>query len=172
MDTLRRVVAVTSLVLVVAGCDGSGGSGSERTTTTTAVTTTAPPTTVAALTARQFIEGFKRAGLPVGKVTCFNEDTDPNDLLGRPGGYIEKCDWADRREEQSADDLIGGSIETYERPDGAAMRAEELRAFQGGILSTGYTFVVPDGGRWVLRVDQEVSPTQARRYHRAMLAQL
>jgi hypothetical protein len=165
----RRIIVAALAGLLVAGC---GDSEPERATTTTVTATTAPSTTVAALTARQFIERFKQAGLPVGKVTCFNEDTDPNDLLGRPGGYVEKCDWADKREEQlAADDLIGGSIETYERPDGAAMRAQELQAFQGGILSTGYTFVVPDGGNRVLRIDKELTPTQARRYRQVMLEQ-
>ena len=67
-------------------------------------------------------------------------------------------------------DLIGGSIETYDTPEGARERAEYLRGFEG-VLSAGYVFVVPDGGRWVLRIDKELPPTQAERYHQVMLTQ-
>jgi hypothetical protein len=135
---MKRLL-VAAVLLLAACSDNETGS------------TTAQGPTTKAPTAHEFIESFKQRGLPVGKVVCYDGDTDPNNLLGRPGGYIEKCDWADTREKQphaNADytdpdsdfDLIGGSIETYEEPSGAAMRAEELRAFEGGILSTGYTF--------------------------------
>jgi hypothetical protein len=138
---LRKLLVAITLLL--AACSG----GKELTTPQAQ----APTTTIKTPTARALIEGFKQSGLPVGMVVCFNDENDPNELLNRPGGYIEKCDWADKREEQlhaKADyndpnsdfDLIGGSIETYEEPEGAASRAEELRAFEGGILSTGYTF--------------------------------
>ena len=185
----RHAIAAGLLGLMAAACS-SGGSDPKP-----PATTTAP-----ALTAKQFIQRFKQAGLPVGKTTCFDEDTDPNDLLGRPGGYVEKCDWSDTREQPTTEpttaqgqscsdpdidpldkqlcegaaaedvDLIGGSIETYDTPEGARERAEYLRGFEG-VLSAGYVFVVPDGGRWVLRIDRELPPTQAERYHQVMLAQ-
>jgi hypothetical protein len=60
----------------------------------------------------------------------------------------KKCDWQDRLEEQPAtDDVVGGSFEVFSKPEDAAARAEYLTAFAGqGMLSTGYTWVVPDGG--------------------------
>jgi hypothetical protein len=169
---MKRLLVAT--VLLVAACS----NGNESTTPQAQ----APTTTIKTPTARAFIEGFKQHGLRVGMVVCYNDENDPNDLLGRPGGYVEKCDWADKREDQPAAkydyndpdsgfDLIGGSIETYEEPEGAASRAEELRAFEGGILSTGYTFT-PKDDKWVLRVDQELTKSQAQAYLDAFLAQL
>ena len=188
---MKRIL-VAAVLLLAACSDGE---------TSTTPQTEAPTTTIKTPTARQFIEGFKQRGLPVGKVVCYNDENDPNDLLGRPGGYVEKCDWADKREQPPSEpttaqgklcsdpdidpldkelcentpkeevDLIGGSIETYEEPEGAASRAEELRAFEGGILSTGYTFT-PKEGKWVLRVDQELTKSQAQAYLDAFLAQI
>jgi hypothetical protein len=123
-------------------------------------------------TAREFIAGFKRAGLPVGRVVCYTDATDPNDLLNRPGGYVEKCDWADKRAEQVAGDVTGGSIETYEKPGGASSRAEYLKAFEGaGMLSTGYTFQ-PQNAIWVLRIDKELTKAQADAYLEEMERQI
>jgi hypothetical protein len=184
---------LVAVVLLLAAC-----SESETTMPQAQGPTT---TTIKDRTAREFIEDFKQHDLPVGKVVCYDDETDPNNLLGRPGGYIEKCDWSDKREQPTTEpttaqgklcsdpdidpldkelcestskekvDLIGGSIETYEGPSGAAMRAEELRAFQGGFLSTGYTFT-PKDAVWVLRVDKELTKSQAQAYLDAFLAQL
>jgi hypothetical protein len=166
---MRKLLVVALLIL--AACSSEG----EESATPQAQGTKQP-------TARALIEGFKQRGLPVGKVVCYNDENDPNDLLNRPGGYVEKCDWADKREKQDAAkydyndpdsgfDLIGGSIETYEEAEGAASRAEELRAFEGGILSTGYSFT-PKDAKWVLRVDQELTKAQEQAYLDAFLAQL
>lgn len=175
---MRKTMIAGLLLFVVAACNGNGGNGRAATTNTTAATTTLPTanstaTTIRVPTAREFIAGFKGHGLPIGKVICFTDETDPNKLLGRPGGYVEKCDWADKRAEQILpDDLVGGSIETFEKPGGAAQRAEYLRAFEGaGAFSTGYTFV-PNDAIWVLRIDGDLTKTQARAYLREMLAQL
>jgi hypothetical protein len=155
-------------LLAVAACSGQSGEEAassqpepQQQTTTTAA---AKP-----MTAKQLVAKLEQAGLPVGKVDCFTEETDPNNMLGRPGGYTSKCDWADKREEQlTADDLIGGSFEVYDSPGGAAQRAEYLKGFEGaGAFSTGYTWVVPAGGVTVLRVDQELTPAAAAKYRSA-----
>ena len=171
------LLAVLVVLVVLAGCASDDG-GRQAAATTTAAPTTLPTanstaTTIRVPTAREFIAGFKRRGLPVGKVICYTDETDPNDLLGRPGGYVEKCDWADTREEQILpDDPVGGSIETFETPGGAVQRADYLRAFEGPTaLSTGYTYV-PNNAIWVLRIDSELTRRQANAYLNAMLAQL
>jgi hypothetical protein len=170
---IRWVMIGLSALLV--GCQGTSGptATTAATTATTVPTATSTATTIRVPTAREFIAGFKRAGLPVGKVICYTDETDPNNLLGRPGGYIAKCDWTDKREEQILpDDPIGGSIETFEEPGGAAERAAYLKAFEGaGALSPGYTFA-PKDSIWVLRIDSELTRKQADAYLKAMLTQL
>jgi hypothetical protein len=161
-------------VLALAACSEQGA---EEAAPAPEATQQAGTTTTAAaqqFTARELVAKVKQAGLPIGKVDCFTEETDPNDLLGRPGGYTSKCDWADKREEQySADDLIGGSFEVFDTAEDAAERAEYLKAFEGqGALSTGYTYIVPDGGTTVLRVDADLTSKQAEQYKRATLKEV
>jgi hypothetical protein len=70
------------------------------------------------------------------------------------------------------DDPVGGSIETFEKPGGAAARAEYLHAFEGpSALSRSYTYQ-PKNAIWVLRIDQELARAQAQAYLKAFLAQL
>jgi hypothetical protein len=180
---MRKAIVLAALLL--AACS-NGGSHTAAPTSTIATTTTIPPnstpTTIKVPTAREFIEGFKRRGLPVGKVVCYTDESDPNHLLNRPGGYVEKCDWADKRQEQllankdstdpdSGFDLVGGSVETFERPGGAAERAAYLHGFEGsGALSPGYTYQ-PKNANWVLRIDVELTKKQAEAYLKAFLAQ-
>jgi len=119
---------------------------------------------------------MKRAGQPIGKVVCYSETTDPNNLLGRPGGYIEKCDWTDTRYDQPStgepSDVVGGSIEVFDTPGLAMQRAQYLGAFAGqGMLSTGWTFLVPDNSNFVLRVDSDLTSKQATAYRKAMQAE-
>jgi len=100
---MKRLALAVALLALLAACNRDGASSSKGNTTTLPPQAQGPPTTVKVPTAREFIAGFKRAGLPVGKVHCYTEDNDPNNLLGRPGGYIEKCSWADTRYPQNAD---------------------------------------------------------------------
>jgi hypothetical protein len=162
------------ITLAVAACTdseevGQRGSQPSRPTRPTA----ASPPERAAYHARDLIVGFRRGGLPVGKIRCYDETTDPNQLLGRPGGYTEKCDWADKRAEQLLDDdLVGGSIEVFDTPGLARERAVYLGAFQGpSALNPGWVFIVPDNATHVLRVDQELTKSQADAYRAAMRAQ-
>jgi hypothetical protein len=178
---MRRTLLAVVLVVILAACGSDGGKQATPTTgvtSTTIATANSTATTIRVPTAREFIAGFKRRGLPVGKVICYTDATDPNHLLGRPGGYVEKCDWADKRYPQYGDTkdfdytLTGGSIETFEKPGGAVARAQYLRAFEGPTaLNPGYTYI-PKNAIWVLRIDSELTRAQARAYLRAMLVQL
>jgi hypothetical protein len=164
--------AVVRLLACLAAACTSGGGDEEA---APATTVQSPPTRGAVSPgpppksdprAKQLVAGLKQAGLPIGKVVCYTEETDPNNLLGRPGGYKEKCDWQDKLEEQPAtDDVVGGSFEVFSKPEDAAARAEYLKGFAGqGMLSTGHTWVVPEAGVTVLRIDQELGSKWAGEY--------
>ena len=169
---MRRILVATLCLL--AACSGGGGSEEAAGPAVTQQATTTTAAAPKSVPAKELVAALKHSGLPVGKVICYTEETDPNDLLGRPGGYTEKCDWADRREEQySPDDPVGGSVELFDTSEGAAERMEYLEGFEGaGAFSTGYTWVVPDGGVTVLRIDQELTPKQAAAYKAAALTEL
>jgi len=62
-------------------------------------TTQAPPEPVVqeALTAEQVINYFALKDMPIGNVVIYTEETDPNNMLGRPGGYASKVNFEDER---------------------------------------------------------------------------
>ena len=181
---MRRLIpplVALTLAVVLASCSGNdprrtSAASTPTTAPKTSVGVTAPPTTQAAYHARTLIAGMKRAGQPIGKVVCYNETTDPNKLLGRPGGYIEKCDWADTRYDRPStgvpSDVVGGSIEVFAVPGEAMERAQYLGTFAGqGMLSTGWTFLIPPNSNFMLRVDSDLTSRQTTAYRKAMQAQ-
>jgi hypothetical protein len=158
---VSQLILLLALLFLVACGGPRGGTSAPAATTTTAADKL--------LSAKELLAKFQQDGLPVGQVTCFTEESDPNDMLGRPGGYTSKCDWADKREQQSdPEDLTGGSIEVFDASETAIARADALSAFAGaGMLSTGYTWVV--GSATVLRIDKELTSKQAAEYRTAAL---
>jgi hypothetical protein len=108
---------------------------------------------------------MKQAGLPVGETVVYNRKTDPNKLLGRPGGYIEKASWADERLECFTDEPdwdCGGDIEIFDDPHDLKERWQYL----GGLANTP-----PIGGfyMWMtefslLRVGHDLTRDRAREY--------
>ena len=167
---MRKFLLIALCLL--AGCTGGGGGEVAAPPTTvqgppTGVGAPGPPSRPAPPHAKELIAGLKEAGMPIGKVVCYTEETDQNDLLGRPGGYKEKCDWQDRLEEPVTDDVVGGSFEVFASQEAAIDRAKYLKAFAGqGMLSTGYTWIVPEGGVTVLRIDKELGSKWAAEYRK------
>jgi hypothetical protein len=134
------------------------------------VETTAPPTT---LTAAQITQKLKDAGLPISKVIVYTEKTDPNNMMGRPGGYVGKTAFVDKRVDpaKAKDDSegsaeLGGSVEVYSISDAAAQRAAYVQGFYtGGMLGSEYDY---SAGSVVLRVSGILTPSQARGYQDAL----
>lgn len=78
---------------------------------------------------------LREAGLPIEDVTVYNERTDPNDLLGRPNGYVAKASWRDSRvrerfDRKQLDVEYGGSVEVFESEAEAERRAEYIDTLQ------------------------------------------
>ena len=130
------------------------------------------------LTTDDVIKAFQKAGLPIGRIEVYSEETDPEHLLGRPGHYIGKCAWEDTRyraktpEEQAIQDvffksqgangLTGGFIEAFESQDELQSREKLLRtAYENNPLVFQYIFVHKN---IILRIDQEITPQQAEEY--------
>jgi hypothetical protein len=112
---------------------------------------------------------FKKANLPIVAVIDYTAATDVNHLLGRPGGYIAKDAWIDRRISPPPTEIgdvdSGGSIETFSSSQAAQARASEIEALRnGGFLGTEYHFLV---GTSLIRVTSALTPAQAAAYQRA-----
>lgn len=122
--------------------------------------------------ARQVVQRFKRAGLPIGRVEVYTATTDLNHLLGRPGQYTSKANWIDTRIKgegssgTSIDSVRGGSVEVFGTLADASRRARYVRA----VTQSSSAFVEYDfqRGSVLLRLSRDLTPAQASAYKAAL----
>lgn len=114
------------------------------------------------LTVEQIIEAFKEAELAISGIKIYTEETDPNNLLGRPGQYIGKANWADSRIEQYGEKPIGGTIEIFDSKKALKTRKEYIEPIIAQPLFAQYMFVHKNA---ILRLENELTPTQAEEYN-------
>ena len=117
------------------------------------------------LTEEEVLERFILFELPVGETIIYDEETCPNNLLGRPGQYIGKADWEDTRVEQFGDSLTGGTIEIFEDEATLVKRKEYLEPFLEEAMFLQYMFIHKNV---IVRVDKELTPSQAEEYKDAL----
>ncbi len=118
------------------------------------------------ITAIQYASLMQEAGLPIETIVEYNEETDTNGLLGRPGEYTGKVNFADSRLEQfDAADPTGGSIEVFESEEDMLRRKDYIESIQREmpLLGSQYLYPSPDGLA-LLRVEYDVTPEQAEQY--------
>ncbi len=101
----------------------------------------------------------------VGETIIYDEETCPNDLLGKPGQYIGKADWEDIRVEQYGDFLTGGTIEIFEDDATLVKRKEYLEPFLEEAVFLQYMFIHKNV---IIRVDKELTPSQVDEYKDAI----
>lgn len=129
---------------------------------------TSGPTTD--LDAAGVTKALAAAGLPATLSVTFDESSDPNKLLGRPGGYTSKTAFTDARVKapgaKKGDLTLGGSVEVFASADEAEKRAEYIKAIAAsGPMFAEYTYV---RGPVVLRVSKELTPKDAAAYEAAL----
>jgi hypothetical protein len=166
---LRRLIIALALVVTLAACSSHPKSATATSPSETATTIAAhAPSTL--ITARHLTENvitaFKRAGIPITKVVFYTDETDPNHLLNRPGGYNLKVAWNDKRVD--ADDF-NESIEVFDTPGGAAERVAYVSSFTG-ILGQ-WVFQIANSN-FVLKLDLSLTKAQAEQYRAIMTREL
>ena len=133
----------------------------------------APAVDLAGKDAAAVINWLKAQGVPVSVTTVYDEATDPNNQLGRPGGYTSKAVFQDARvpadeydETDMTDTDRGGSVEVFGDEAAAVARSKEI---QGKLKSFGlgseYDYIV---GGVLVRVSGTVLPSQAADYAKAL----
>jgi len=175
--SVRALLAVLILVVLAtlsSACGGDdsvsepGASGQATTMAEPEATVDEPPN------AEAVIERLQAAGLTIGKVIVYTEETDPNDLLGRPGQYTSKAAFTDTRVDES--DLVatpkwdvarGGSVEVFETEEDAQRRSDYIQAIlkEAPMLGPEYGYVA---GPVLLRLSHHLTPEQAREYEQAL----
>ena len=134
-----------------------------------------PQSAVDAQDAGALVEAMAAAGVPIKLIKVYTEEDDPNELLGRPGGYVAKSAFSDSRVKASAvkgtgADAIerGGSIEVYADRAGAVKRGEYIQTMtqaMQGLAGREYDYVT---GGVLVRVTASLTPTQAKTYQAAI----
>ncbi len=169
MKRILSAVALGAAVMVTGACTGgpsepaaTGGGQPEQT-----------PGTLE-LTAGQLVEQLAQRMPEAAPSVVFTAETDPNDLLGRPNGYVSKASFTDTRIDQETltgfeegDVDFGGSVEVFEDEDAATKRMEYIQAVLGSDtpFGTEYDYV---RGPVLLRVIGTLTPDQAAAYETAL----
>ena len=115
----------------------------------------------AKIDANTIIQKFISAGLPIENIVAYNEQSDPNKLLGRPKSYTEKMSFADSRIKQYTSDPKGGSVEIFNSASEATNRNIYISAFSGTIFGS-YVFQKENV---IVMISYKLTPEQAEAYN-------
>ena len=163
---------LATAALTLAACSSSPAApAGTRPAASPSMTVAVTPAAVRALTAAQVTRALKARGLPVTSIEILTAADDPNHLLGRPGEYTSKTEFADSRITGEAGQGVaaGGSVEVFSDHAGAVRRARYIQAIVQAAPALGaeYDYVA---GAVLLRVSGQLTPAQARRYKKALAA--
>ena len=103
----------------------------------------------------------------------FNEKNDLNNQLGRPNQYIEKVSWPDQLidpkfesdgyyDSDNPEDFIGGTIEKFRSTADLNRRYNYIKSVHLAMPMTNQYMYKK--GLFLLRLDREMTPTDAKRY--------
>lgn len=146
------------------------------------------------MTAEEITNKLKEKGLNIGEIVVYTEETDTNELLGRPNQYTSKTVFADTRitqpEKITLEDLkndttstdaekqkfltsnnepCGGTIEVFSNEEDMQKRKEYLNSMMSSgnaFLSSSYAYIY-SSNYVLLRVHKSLTPTQAQEYETA-----
>lgn len=159
MKKLFIALVCASLLLGVGGCGDNGGV--EKTKEEEKIDITK-------LSAKEICDLYKGSGIPISKIIVYNEENDVNNLLGRPGSYTSKVNFADRRVGQSDIDEnpVGGSFEIFDNEKDATKRHEYIESLESGPFPPNqylYQYI-----NVLMRIDNALTPKQAKQYEDAL----
>lgn len=167
-----RIHTITALaaasLLALTACSGGDASSSD-TKTATSQADSASDSKPATLDAEQTVKALADAVRNTQAATVYTAATDPNKLLGRPGGYTSKADFTDDRAKPKIDDEVqnGGSVEVYDDPAEAEERAKFIADTLDKMKIFGTEYHYLNGGI-LLRVSGALTPDQAAEYEAAL----
>jgi hypothetical protein len=117
---------------------------------------------------------LKAAGFPVTGLIVWNDSTDPNHLLGRPGEYTSKVAWVDPDIPASEADPSdvggienGGGVEVFPTAAEAHVRAAYLYSTSQADPALGVEYDYLAGGV-LLRLSGNLLPAEAAKWGKAI----
>lgn len=143
----------------------------QTTATPTAEPTAAPtPTVVAPVDAEAATEAMRAANPEITAVTVYDENTDPNDLIGRPGQYTSAARITDGRAAGGDGIDAGAVVEVFATPEDAQARStyiQEMLTELGPAFGTEWHHLQ---GTHLLRVSGSLVPSVNDEYSAAWTA--
>ncbi len=119
------------------------------------------------VTAEEVYYAIETAGFPVHSPTVITEETDSNELLGRPGQYTSKVEFYDISGNAGSSDKC--VIEVFASSKDAKTRFEYVKSLSESIAMLAEYDYLND--TVILRIDNSVSPANAQKYEEWFLAQ-
>ncbi|MDO4557074.1 MAG: hypothetical protein Q4B70_18340 [Lachnospiraceae bacterium] len=129
------------------------------------------------MTAGEVVAEMKKAGLAIGEIQNYDENTDPNGLLGRPNQYIEKTTFRDNRisdpydlayyDDGTLDNDFGGTLEVFDSIKDRKTRQEYIESVTSTTgLGATYTYA---RANMLLRMSFDLTPSEAVEYEKEFL---
>lgn len=165
--TMRLRLVTISAVLLLCGC-----AGTDTSTTPSAppAASQAPASSPAVRDAKATLDAIRAAGLRLTSITAQDEDSDPNNLIGRPGQYTSRAsaDLPGADPSAKAGSVDRGVVaEGFPNADGAQARADHIQNLlkQSPVLGAEYHYLA---GAVLVRVSGKVKPSQAKLIEQAV----
>ena len=150
---------MASLAMIAAGC--------EQTETVSNIPTETDQSTAVEVDAEGVTERLKAAGLPVTDIVVVTEETDDNNMMGRPGQYVSKTFFVDGRYRgQGMSPSEQNTVEVFPSEEAATKRREYIEAVTSEMPMFNQYQI--QSGPVLLRLDKVLKPAEAREYEAAL----
>lgn len=119
------------------------------------------------MTAEEICNELKNNNNNIGKIVVYTEETDSNNLLGRPNQYTSKVNFADNRISQEyveENDAKGGTIEVFNNKTDMKKRKEYIEQISNS--SSIFAQYIYSKGNVLLRLEKDLTPEQAQEYEK------
>ncbi|GAA2532639.1 hypothetical protein [Pilimelia columellifera] len=164
---MRAITITAAAMLALTGCGGDAEpANTAQPAPTTTTTTTAPTPNTTPATAKRVVDQIDAAGVPLIAGATQDENTDPNDKLGRPGGYTSRASadlpGGNRTAEKHTIDR-GLVVEVFATETDADTRAESIQDALKDTPALGEEWHYrPKDRRVLVRVSGKVKPSMAK----------
>jgi len=178
MTRTLATAATLAAVLMLGACSGGGDPADTSTPTVVGAadpTATKSPKPAKPTTAVEIAEIVAEKVPTATGTKDLDENTDENDLLGRPGQYVSTTQIYDKGASTDCEGTpdaycgSGAAVEVFETEADAADREEYLGMFTDSPAFAEYDYRV---GNALLRVRGEIKPSVAKQYEAAFRAAL
>lgn len=169
---VKALLVGFTVVFSLTGCGGKSEETSQAVEGTPSAASSATPSETSSPTesttmeAEAIAKSLQDQVPSVVKVTVITEDNDPNDLIGRPNGYISAAVLSDQGGDQSDPEpgvVYGGTVEVFEDAEAAQRRSDYIQGILKDMPAFGTEYHYLSGPA-LLRVSGDIKPSVAAQY--------